>query len=112
MRPLGALRARYDLYDAFGTPREQTSDSTLKNDRAFTGQQHDAESGHYYLRARYYDPQAGRFLSPDPIGLGGGSNLYAYAGNSPANYADPPQRFAPRYSDLPSRPPPRRAMLC
>ena len=37
-----------------------------------------------YYRARYYDPQAGRFLSEDPLGFGGnGTNFYAYAGNDP-----------------------------
>jgi hypothetical protein len=39
--------------------------------------------------ADWYDPQTGRFLSQDPIGLAGGVNLYAYAGNNPASYSDP-----------------------
>ncbi len=41
------------------------------------------------MRARYYDPQLGRFLSEAPIGISGGLNLYAYAGNDPVNAADP-----------------------
>jgi hypothetical protein len=41
------------------------------------------------MRNRWYDPQTGRFLSQDPIGLAGGVNLYAYAGNNPASYSDP-----------------------
>ncbi len=40
-------------------------------------------------RARYYDPATGRFLSEDPIGFDGGSNFYAYVGNSPTNRKDP-----------------------
>jgi uncharacterized protein RhaS with RHS repeats len=36
-----------------------------------------------------YDPQTGRFLTQDPIGLAGGVNLYAYAGNNPVSYSDP-----------------------
>ena len=42
-----------------------------------------------YSRARYYDPDTGRFTQPDPIGLSGGTNLYAYAGGDPVNYTDP-----------------------
>ncbi len=55
-----------------------------------TGEQHDAESGLVYLRARSYDPASGRFLQPDPLGLGGGDHsLYAYAGNRPTLLTDP-----------------------
>jgi hypothetical protein len=43
----------------------------------------------YYYRARWYDPQARRFISEDPIGLNGGINLYAYVENSPVSYIDP-----------------------
>ncbi len=47
-------------------------------------------NGFYYMRARYYDPQVGRFISEDPIGLDGGDvNLYAYAGNNPIMGVDP-----------------------
>ena len=42
-----------------------------------------------YYRARYYDPQAGRFMREDPIGLNGGINLFSYASNSPSNFVDP-----------------------
>jgi len=46
-------------------------------------------SGFLYRRNRYYDPMAGRFTQPDPIGLAGGINLYGFAGGDPANFADP-----------------------
>jgi len=46
-------------------------------------------SGFTYMRNRWYDPQTGRFLTQDPIGLAGGVNLYAYAGNNPISYDDP-----------------------
>lgn len=51
--------------------------------------------GFYYMRARYYDPQVGRFISEDPIGLEGGDvNLYVYAGNNPVNLIDPSGKAA------------------
>ncbi|MBB4099039.1 DUF4123 domain-containing protein [Sphingomonas kyeonggiensis] len=53
------------------------------------GQYHDAETGLHYNRFRYYDPALGRYLSRDPIGVAGGLNCYAYAGNDPVNRADP-----------------------
>jgi RHS repeat-associated protein len=47
-------------------------------------------NGLYYMRARYYDPKVGRFISEDPLSFGGGDvNLMAYAGNNPVNAVDP-----------------------
>ncbi len=47
-------------------------------------------NGLYYMRARYYDPKMGRFLSEDPTGFGGGDvNLYVYAVNNPIMIIDP-----------------------
>ncbi len=43
----------------------------------------------YYMRARYYDPTTGRFISEDPIGMEGGLNLYAYASGNPVLFSDP-----------------------
>jgi len=55
----------------------------------YAAREYDAETGLYYVRARYYDPQQGRFVSEDPIGLPGGLNLYTYTGNDPSNFTDP-----------------------
>ncbi|MGB7991809.1 MAG: RHS repeat-associated core domain-containing protein, partial [Candidatus Methylophosphatis roskildensis] len=54
----------------------------------FQGQYYDDETGLHYNRFRYYDPDVGRFVSQDPIGLAGGENLYQYAGN-PVVLVDP-----------------------
>ncbi|THJ31120.1 RHS repeat protein [Lampropedia aestuarii] len=53
----------------------------------FQGQYFDAETGLHYNRFRYYDPDCGRFVSQDPIGLYGGDNLYQYAPN-PTGWTD------------------------
>ncbi|MGK4009200.1 RHS repeat-associated core domain-containing protein [Sorangium sp. So ce1036] len=54
----------------------------------FPGQMYDAESGLYYNHHRYYDPEVGRYISPDPIGLLGGLNEYSYV-PSPVAWSDP-----------------------
>jgi RHS repeat-associated protein len=54
----------------------------------FQGQYYDSETGLHYNRFRYYDPDIGRFVSQDPIGLAGGDNLYQYAPN-PSGWVDP-----------------------
>lgn len=53
------------------------------------GSPHDTESNLYFYRARYYDPNAGRFISDDPIRFRGGINLYAYVQNRPTLMRDP-----------------------
>ncbi|MBM3150085.1 MAG: RHS repeat-associated core domain-containing protein, partial [Chloroflexi bacterium] len=80
----GQSVTRY-LYDAYGKVRSQQGSS--HNPFKFTGQQVDDETGLIYLRARYYDPAIGRFLTRDP--LGDIEGLYQYAGNNPVNQIDP-----------------------
>ncbi|WP_333994300.1 RHS repeat-associated core domain-containing protein [Burkholderia cepacia] len=55
----------------------------------FQGQYLDRETGLHYNLFRYYDPDVGRYISPDPIGLVGGVNLYQYANNNPISWIDP-----------------------
>ncbi|BBA32302.1 cell-wall associated Rhs family protein with YD-repeats [Methylocaldum marinum] len=54
----------------------------------YPGQYADDETGLHYNTFRYYDPEIGRFISPDPIGLVGGFNLYQYAPNA-TGWIDP-----------------------
>ncbi|WP_286089103.1 RHS repeat-associated core domain-containing protein [Pseudomonas sp. MWU13-3659] len=95
--------------DHLGTPQELTSSSGrvrwsaryrayghvlrldvdhIDNPLRFQGQYYDEETGLHYNRHRYYNPQTGRYLTPDPIGLAGGVNGYLY-GVNPTGWVDP-----------------------
>jgi len=82
----GASQKSYS-YDVYG---EATPSGGLANEFDFAGQQTDG-TGLQYLRARYYDPETGVFLSRDPMAKGPGwtSNHYAYVGGSAPNSSDP-----------------------
>ncbi len=71
-------------YDAYGN-----SAGSTRTRYGFTGRERDSLTGLLYYRARWYDPQLGRFISEDPIGLGGGINQFAYVSNNPQNATDP-----------------------
>ena len=76
-------------YDSFGNVL--TESNPAGGDRfKFTAREWDPNTGLQYNRARYYDPGAGRWISEDPIGFGGGdTNLYRYGANGPTSSADP-----------------------
>ena len=54
----------------------------------YTGRENDL-TGLYFYRARYYDPVLKRFITEDPIGLRGGTNVYAYVNGAPTFATDP-----------------------
>jgi RHS repeat-associated protein len=66
----------------------QVDARTVAQNIRFQGQYLDPETGLHYNTFRYYDPDIGRFTTPDPIGLAGGLNLYQYAPN-PISWIDP-----------------------
>ncbi|MDD4049033.1 MAG: DUF4329 domain-containing protein, partial [Clostridia bacterium] len=82
-------------YDVFGEPH--IVKETVENSILFTGEPYD-QSGLVYLRARYYDPTTGRFISKDTykgeITDPSSQNSYAYCGNNPVNAVDPSGRKA------------------
>ncbi|KPQ28518.1 MAG: Rhs family protein [Marinobacter excellens HL-55] len=90
--PQEITNARGDLvwsvtYRAYGNVvRALVND--IDNPIRFQGQYHDPETGLHYNRHRYYNPNTGRFLTPDPIGLAGGLNNYQYVPN-PTGWVDP-----------------------
>jgi RHS repeat-associated protein len=89
----GAVTDTYE-YDAFGNKINSTG--TTPNNYLYRGEQFDSDLGLYYLRARYYNPLTGRFLSRDPED---GTpydpktlHKYLYAGGDPVNAKDPTGR--------------------
>ncbi len=60
----------------------------VDNPLRFQGQYFDQESGLHYNRHRYYNPDIGRYLTPDPVKLAGGINAYGYVPN-PTGWVDP-----------------------
>jgi RHS repeat-associated protein len=81
----GKLLGELD-YQAFG--RAELKRGSATTPFRFPGQQEDAETGLHYNRYRYYDPDTGRYISPDPVGIAGGLNLYSY-GPNPIAWVDP-----------------------
>ena len=98
----GSVVVRY-VYDAWGnhavlgTDGNDISDANhigILNPFRYRGYFYDEETGLYYLKTRYYDPETGRFITIDGIEYLdpetiNGLNLYAYCGNNPVMYTDP-----------------------
>ena len=82
----GVLAQTY-TYDSFGNTTN--SSGSLTNFFRYTGRDFDTETMLYFMRARYFDPATGRFISEDPLRFPGGIDFYTYAANSPTNLNDP-----------------------
>jgi RHS repeat-associated protein len=97
----GNIVNSYD-YDEWGNVTSETEQ--ISNPIRYAGEYYDPESGLYYLRARYYDPVLGRFISKDsvegditnPLSL----NLYTYCINNPLIYLDPSGHYWVQLRDL------------
>ena len=81
----GVTRTQY-AYTPYGATT--ATGDVSSNPFQYTGRENDG-TGLYYYRARYYSPLFGRFISEDPTGFAGGTNIYIYALSSPLNYIDP-----------------------
>jgi len=76
-------------YSSFGKLESQLELNFIQP-YTFTGREFDTETGLYFYRARYYNPNTGRFLQEDPLAFAGGDpNVYLYVGNNPVSYVDP-----------------------
>ena len=93
----GNIVAKY-TYDSWGklisikdaNDVDKTTDTTFIgyiNPLRYRGYYYDSETGLYYLNARYYDPEVGRFISADET-LDGGYNLFEYCFNNPIVFLD------------------------
>ena len=98
----GRIVVKY-AYDAWGYHTVYDSNGNINTDKNFIGNinpfryrsyYYDAETKLYFLKTRYYDPEVGRFISPDSIEYLdpetiNGLNLYAYCNNNPVSNVDP-----------------------
>jgi RHS repeat-associated protein len=80
-----AVVATYD-YDAYGNTLASTG--TVPNPYGFSTKEFSSATGLAYFGFRYYNPNTGRWLSQDPLGMVDGPNLYAYVKNNSVNWID------------------------
>jgi RHS repeat-associated protein len=74
------------VYDGSGNP---LTESKIGNRLLLHGREYSWKTGCYYFRSRWADPNLGRWLSPDGIGIAGGLNLWEFMGNNPVDNVDP-----------------------
>ena len=92
----GTEAATY-TYDAWGKLLTSTGDLAEVNPLRYRGYFYDTETGLYYLKSRYYDPEVSRFINPDAFVSSGTSvasyNMMVYCDNNPINRIDPAGMF-------------------
>jgi RHS repeat-associated protein len=93
---IGGVLANTYIFDSFGNATNSTG--SITNPYQYTGRDYDPETGLLYYRARYYDPTTGRFLTEDPMGVGGVAS-YGYAAGNPTNLTDPSGLCPPSMCD-------------
>jgi RHS repeat-associated protein len=97
----GTFVARW-RYRAYGALSDSAGPGLALRYR-WAGREWDGELGWYYVRARYYAPAVGRFVSEDPLGAAGGMNVYAYTDGRPLTARDPSglvREYADRFSGM------------
>lgn len=82
----------YEEYSAYGEMTYQGPVS-IPIPYRFSGKEQDTETGLYYFGARYYAASVGRWISPDPIGIGDGPNVYCYVRCNPVSFVDPDGKY-------------------
>ncbi len=100
-------------YDAYGN--SFTVSGSTPNNYLYRGEQYDPDLGLYYLRARYYNPATGRFMSRDPFGgylsVPFSQHAYNYAAADPNDWRDPSGRDLFEYAIQTSKAPSATAYL-
>ncbi len=84
------------IEQTYYAPYGQVLNRPMRDGPGYTGHEEDPATGLVYMQQRYYDPEAGRFLSTDPVAAdpnsGGNFNRYWYANDNPYRYTDPDGR--------------------
>jgi len=92
----------YEEYFPFGGTAYQAVRSATETPKRYrwSGKERDEESDFYHFGARYYAPWLGRWTSPDPLGPGDGTNLYAYSHGNPIRMNDPGGTGGDDFNDM------------